>query len=332
MSIDASSLPLLPASNQPVQAMPLNKGLLAVQGPDAVKFLQGQVTCDIKELTDGQVRLGAHCTPKGRMLASFQALQPATEEVWLLMPREEVAFAQSSLGKYIVFSKAKLVDLSEDYRFWGFSGDGALSLLENHLGPLPAADANWQKGEGFWILRLNSQRFLVGVAPEAAPLIDTLINSAELVSENYWTLLDIAAGLGEVRASSRELFTPQSLNFQWVNGINFRKGCYTGQEIVARLHYRGALKRHMYRFAAEDLALTSGQLPPPGQRVVNSAGQNIGELVIAAVSGADRLELLANVAEDQCEDAFLLWPESDPAPKKLGLLPLPYAIPKADKP
>lgn len=332
MPIDASSFPAIPQTNKPVQAMPLEKGLLAIQGPDAVKFLQGQVTCDIKELTDGQVRLGAHCTPKGRMLASFQALQPPTEEVWLLMPRKEVAFAQSSLGKYIVFSKAKLVDLSENYRFWGFSGAGSASLLGNHLGSLPALDASWQKGEGFWILRFNAQRFLVGFTSEATPLINALTTSAELVDENYWTLLNIAAGLGEVRASSRELFTPQSLNYQLVNGISFRKGCYTGQEIVARLHYRGAIKRHMYRFALEAEAPTTNPLPSPGQRLVNSEGQNIGELVVAAVSGADRLELLANVAEDQCEDAFLLWPESDPAPKKLGLLPLPYAIPKADKP
>lgn len=150
--------------------------------------------------------------------------------------------------------------------------------------------------------------------------------------ENLWTLLDIRAGIGEVRPESHELFTPQALNYQLVNAVNFRKGCYTGQEIVARLHYRGALKRHMYRFAL-DLDLTNiTALPQPGQEIVNSEGKNIGELVLVAQSGALQLELLANLVDENCEDAFLHWPESEGPGKKLEPKPLPYAIPKADMP
>lgn len=331
MSIDVSSLPPLPETNAQVQIMPLDKGLLAIQGPDAAKFVQGQVTCDIRELADKQIRLGAHCTPKGRMLSSFYSLQPGAEEIWLLLPGEQVEFARSCLAKYIVFSKAKLVDLSESYSCWGFSGDAAAELLQRELGQLPE-ESRWCTGEGFWLLRVNAERFVLILTSETESLIDKLAASAELVSHNYWTLLDIAAGLGEVRASSREVFTPQALNFQLINGISFRKGCYTGQEIVARLHYRGALKRHMYRFAL-DLDLTNiTALPQPGQEIVNSEGKNIGELVLVAQSGALQLELLANLVDENCEDAFLHWPESEGPGKKLEPKPLPYAIPKADMP
>ena len=332
MPTQPSPLPLIPTQPLNCQLIPLQLGLLAVRGPDAVKFLQGQVTCDVKELENNQTRLGAHCNPKGRMLASFRALQVSPDEIWLLLPSDQIEAARTSLGKYIVFSKASLVDLGDHWRLWGLCGADAGAELIHHFRQLPPEIGSWCAGEGFWIVKVEAERFLLGLASKAEGLSQLLAERAELVSDNYWTLLDIASGLGEVRAASRELFTPQSLNFQLVNGISFRKGCYTGQEIVARLHYRGALKRHMYRFALEAEEPTTHLLPSPGQRVVNSDGQHIGELVIAAFSGAHQLELLANVAEDQCENAFLLWPESDPVPKKLGLLPLPYAIPKADKP
>ena len=115
-----------------------------------------------------------------------------------------------------------------------------------------------------------------------------------------------------------ETFTPQAINLQLVNGINFRKGCYTGQEIVARLHYRGSLKRHMYRF---EFTLNN-ELPLAGSSLHNSEGKNVGEVVMATDKNATYGELLASVADDQCADIFL--PNNT---QKLSLLPLPYAIP-----
>ncbi len=324
MNTSISRLPRFPTDAAQTCHVSLGTGLLAVQGPDAIKFLQGQVTCDLRELADRHTRLGAHCTPKGRMLASFRALQRSPEELWLLMPREQVEDTRAALGKYIVFSKAKLVDLSAAYTSLGVIGPGAAQVLRNQLGELPVADGDWLEGGDFWILRRHEARFECGFSAVDDPRLIALRAATEALDENAWTLADIREGLGQVRQATRELFTPQAINFQFVNGINFRKGCYTGQEIVARLHYRGQLKRHMYRFAgtlSDDVPL-----PEPGSRLINAAGQPQGEVVIAAWAGPGCVELLANTGDNQLEDSWL--PGS--TPKKLEPLPLPYAIPTAN--
>jgi folate-binding protein YgfZ len=264
------------------------------------------------------------------MLASFRALQAAPEEIWLLLPRELVEDTRTSLAKYIVFSKAKLVDLSDLYTHLGFVGRDATSLLETQLGKLPAEPGDWCQGEGYWLIKLAEDRYHCGFSPTADQRREALAAQTQPLSDNYWTLQEIRAGLGEVRASTRELFTPQSLNFQLVNGINFRKGCYTGQEIVARLHYRASLKRHMYRLGCD--WPENQLLPVPGSRLINGTGQNIGELIITAFSGPARIELLANLPDDQLNDAFLETGKDEITAKKLEPLSLPYAIPKSDAP
>lgn len=305
-----------------------HQGLLAVEGPDAAKFLQGQVTCDVQELNKGVTRLGAQCTIKGRMLISFRAVQLDNERFFLRMCQALVEKALASFGKYIVFSKAKLQDRSENYRRIGLAGIQAEKLMTEVFGLVPVNKDEWQEASGNILIKLDQQRYECWLLPETAERIwDQLANHCLLADENWWVLQDIRAGIGEVRLETQDIFTPQSLNYQLINAISFRKGCYTGQEIIARLHYRGTLKRHMYRFAlAQDYA---EQLPIPGSLVINQAHKTIGEVIMAARSGKDTVELLAVIADDALTQAYL-----DPTqPKKLKQLPLPYAIPtevKAD--
>ena len=298
-----------------------NKQLLLVKGPDAGKFLQGQVTCDVKELNEPVTRLGAQCNPKGRILLSFRALQMNNETIALRLPASMMESAQKTLGKYIVFSKAKLQDGGNDFALFGLFGDSAAAVASTFFQQLPTTYEGWIEKDGSYLIQLAANRFECWVATATVDsFLDAIEKQTQKVSADEWQLLDIAAGIGEVYPESYELFTPQELNYQLVNGINFRKGCYTGQEIVARLHYRGKLKRHMYRFEYKN-----DQIPPPGTTIINSlSGQNAGTVVMAALNQQGKIELLASLLDEQIDQAKV-----ESATEKLSQLSLPYAIPTA---
>lgn len=299
-----------------------DKQLLLVKGPDASKFLQGQVTCDVKDLSEPVTRIGAQCNPKGRMLLSFRALQMDSQTIALRLPTRMLESAQKTLGKYIVFSKAKLHDGSNDFALFGLFGESAAAVATTYFQRLPSSCDGWIEKEGSYLIQLAADRFECWIATASLNFfLDTLAKQTHKASADDWQLLDIAAGIGEVFPESYELFTPQELNYQLVNGINFRKGCYTGQEIVARLHYRGKLKRHMYRFE-----YTGAAIPLPGTAVVNSlSGQNAGTVVVGTHNPNGKIELLASLLDEQLHQV-----QVENAPEKLSQLNLPYAIPTAE--
>lgn len=301
-------------------------GILGVEGPEASKFLQGQLTCDLRDLNAKVTRIGAHCTQKGRMLFSFRALQVDEETIYLSIPEALVEKAQLALGKYIVFSKAKLTDRSSLYQRLGLYGPLASTQLLKMFGPLPDNNGDWCHAQGNLIIKLDDMRYECWILPQQVEdLWSQLTRECSVGTDELWKLLNIRAGLGEVLGETSESFTPQSLNYQLVNGVSFRKGCYTGQEIVARLHYRGTLKRHMYRFC---FPLTyEEELPIGGTAVNNEAGQPVGELVMAARASATTAEALAVVADEQRDHAIL----QTKSRKKLVPLTLPYAIPSEEK-
>lgn len=321
---DQSALNLIdtPAFSAHTFLIELNhSGLLGIEGPDATKFLQGQVTCDVQELANGVTRLGAQCNIKGRMLVSFRALQLDEQRILLRMHQGLIEKALASFGKYIVFSKAKLYDRSGDYRRIGLYGPKAESLLRTTFANAPENNDDRVLAGDHIIIKLDAQRYECWLGANAENILAQLSPHTIPAAENLWTLLDIRAGIGEVRPESYELFTPQALNYQLVNAVNFRKGCYTGQEIVARLHYRGTLKRHMYRITVE---ANQDGLPLPGSPINNSQGNAIGEIVMAAYANHQQIEALANIVDEQLTDAWL-------AHKKVQPMSLPYAIPTEEK-
>jgi len=313
-------------SSAVVRLVPLShKSLIGIEGPDAVRFLQGQVTCDIRELTAPVTRAGAQCNVKGRMLSSFRVLQSSPETLLL---RSEDALADAirrDLGKYIVFSKAKLIDYRDDYSLHGLLGENAVSLVQTLTDTSPAETEGWTRFRESFFIRIEDTRIecwihrndLDWFTQQTTPL-------TQPAPADAWTLATIRAGFGEVHLESRELFTPQSLNYQLVGAISFRKGCYTGQEIVARLHYKATLKRHMYRVGFTLNADSS--LPAPGSAILNGDGKPIGDLVMAASSAHADAEALVVIPDNQVDNA---WIATTPA-TKLTLLELPYAFPRED--
>lgn len=297
--------------------------LLLVSGPDAAKFLQGQVTCDIHELGSGVTRIGAQCNPKGRIMLSFRALQMTPEIIALRIPITMREKAMQNLGKYIVFSKAKLMDGHSEFRLFGLYGPEARQLAGQLFSTLPGHTDGFVEKSGNFLIQLDSDRYECWINNSNLNEFTQQLSSLSTHgTTNDWHLLDIQAGIASIYPETYETFTPQEINFQLVNAINFRKGCYTGQEIVARLHYRGKLKRHMYRFE-----IISDELPQPG--TVISHGENhqpAGHLVAAAHRDTQTIELLASVIDEKLDDLVL-----GKGKQKLKQLPLPYAIPTADE-
>ncbi|HBZ95014.1 MAG TPA: folate-binding protein YgfZ [Pseudomonas sp.] len=291
-----------------------HEGLLAVRGADAAKFLQGQVTCNLNYLSASQSSLGARCTPKGRMLSSFRIV-PVDDGYLLAMARELIESQQADLQKYAVFSKSKLGDESAAWvRFGLAGGDAVLSELGLQLGA--ASDAITSAGQLIAVRLSDGRAELWAPATEAEQLRDRLAALLPQAPLNDWLLAQVRAGVGQVFGATRELFIPQMINLQALGGVSFKKGCYTGQEIVARMQYLGKLKRRLQR-----LRLVAEALPAVGDELFSPVhGSSVGEVVLAAQAG-DAIELLAVLQEDAVNDGRIHLGSSDgPA---LTLLDLP---------
>lgn len=294
-----------------------HEGVLAVRGPDANKFLQGQVTCNLNYLSDSHSSLGARCTPKGRMQSSFRIL--SVSDGYLLAMASELLEAQlTDLKKYAVFSKSKLSDESQDWLRIGLSGgDNALRSLGLELAE--AADSVARRDE-LLALRLSDGRAELWLpASQVAAVQAQLASQLPPALLNDWLLAQVRAGIGQVMGSTRELFIPQMLNLQAVGGVSFKKGCYTGQEIVARMQYLGKLKRRLYR-----LELHDSPVPEPATALFSPThASSVGEVVLAARS-ASGVELLAVLQEDAALNGVIHLGSA--AGSTLSLLDLPYTL------
>ncbi|KAA5844125.1 folate-binding protein YgfZ [Pseudomonas chlororaphis] len=294
-----------------------HEGVLAVRGPDASKFLQGQLTCNLNYLSDSQSSLGARCTQKGRMQSSFRILLEG-DGCLLAMATELLEPQLADLKKYAVFSKAKL---SDESALWARFGLGNADTLLAGLGlELPPEDGAVARNDGLIAIRVSADRTeLWSPADQAEVLREKLAAQLPEGDLNQWLLGQIRAGIGQVMPATRELFIPQMLNLQAIGGVSFKKGCYTGQEIVARMQYLGKLKRRLYR-----LALNAEELPEPGTPLFSPThGSAIGEVVIAA-RAEQNIELLAVLQAEAAEDGNLhLGALEGPG---LHLLDLPYQL------
>jgi tRNA-modifying protein YgfZ len=275
-----------------------HEGLLAVRGPDASKLLQGQLTCNLNYLDEHSASLGARCTPKGRMLSSFRILQQG-EGYLLAMAAELLAEQLAELQKYAVFSKSKLTDESAAWQRFGLQGgDAALASLGLVL---PANSDSIARHAELIAVRLSDGRSELWVPSAAAEStlaqLKTQLPQAPL---NNWLLAQVRAGIGQVFGASREAFIPQMINLQALGGVSFKKGCYTGQEIVARMQYLGKLKRRLHR-----LSLADTVIPAVGTSIFSPIhASSVGEVVLAAHS-ENGVELLAVLQEDAFTDGRL---------------------------
>ncbi|WLH19880.1 CAF17-like 4Fe-4S cluster assembly/insertion protein YgfZ [Pseudomonas simiae] len=294
-----------------------HEGVLAVRGADAAKFLQGQLTCNLNYLSDTQASLGARCTQKGRMQSSFRILLQG-DGVVLAMATELLEPQLADLKKYAVFSKSKLTDESAAWvRFGLMNAEPALTSLGLEL---PAETDSVVRSDTLIAIRVSPDRAELWVPAEQGDAVrNQLAATLEQTDLNEWLLGQIRAGIGQVMPQTRELFIPQMLNLQAVGGVSFKKGCYTGQEIVARTQYLGKLKRRLYR-----LSLDAPEMPEPGTPLFSPSHTSaIGEVVIAAKTD-QTVELLAVLQAEAADsgDVHVGTPEGP----RLHLLDLPYTL------
>jgi len=337
-------------------------GVIRFAGPDAVTFLQGQVSNDTRRLAEGRCVLAAYSTPQGRVLAVLN-LMPHSSGVLAVLPRELVAPTVERLRKFVLRAKVKLEDVSEELFVVGALGaeaqgaeaqgaeaqgaeaqgaeaqgagaqgagaqgagaDGAGALSAAGL-EVPAETRDYTERDGIGVARVNHDPNRYWVVGTPAALSERGLAGdvgAGPQIEHDWRLADIRAGLPQVYAATSEMFVAQMLNLDRLDGISFTKGCYTGQEIIARTQHLGRIKRRLYRLAL-----------PPGS-------WTIGQAVQLTDGRAGRLTELANVGEEFEALAVLTMAASGEAAATTGEsaadslggpavaateLPLPYSL------
>ncbi len=299
-------------------------GLISVTGEDAATFLQGQFTNDIRRVNTTQTQLSSHCTPKGRMLANFRVFI-LDETFYLQLPRPQLEMLLKRLRMYVLRAKVLLSDVSDDFVTLGVSGDLAPESLAPMFPALPEQVNDLTRQGELTLIQLAgpTPRFqMLGPVRAMMLLWDALATKATPVNAAHWTLLDIRAGIPNLLPETCEAFVPQMTNMQLIDGVSFTKGCYTGQEIVARMQYLGKLKRRLYLGE-----ITSERAPRPGDEVfspVSDSAQTAGTIVEACALGDGRYEVSLVVEIAAFEDGRVALAESGPL---LKLREPPYGFP-----
>src|SRR5690625_277704 len=274
--------------------------VIEATGADVKAFLQGQVSNDISTLAESGSQLAAYCNPKGRMLALFRIMR-REDHYFLLLPAELLESTLKRLRMFVMRSKVTFTDVSDRWAVLGCSGSKSLAALAEQGFTLTEADAgSWQADAGAWRLPDEQPRALLVATTERMQQIWSAFSELQAVGEMAWRLLDIRAGLPEIRSGAVESIIPQMANLDLINGISFTKGCYPGQEIIARMHYLGNLKRRMYR-----LVISTTDTPAPGSDVHTAEGARAGEIVMAAPSLDGTSEALAILQIERAQTAEL---------------------------
>lgn len=237
-------------------------GLIAANGEDAARFLHGQLTNDVEHLDITEARLTGYCTPKGRLLASF-LMWKTGDTIMLELPRQIQPPVQKRLQMFVLRSKAKLTDESDNHALLGLGGAKAADALKTWFPALPAVPLAKVDGPAGTLIRvadaLGAPRFQWIAPLTTAELAwPELIKTLAPVGTHIWRLTDIHAGIPQITQATQEQFVPQMINFELIDGVNFKKGCYPGQEIVARSQYLGKLKRRMLLASIEAADVRAG--------------------------------------------------------------------------
>jgi folate-binding protein YgfZ len=275
-------------------------GALRFGGADARKFLQGQLSNDLQQLSsDTLLRAGLH-NPQGRTLALLTLADNVDGDLLALLPQELLPLVAALLKRYVLRAKVTIVDDSQRFRIYGLMGADQSAPYGRQL-------RRYGIGE-------DMRQILLQDASDA-PI------AATAIARTHWRALDIAAGLAQVSSAISGQFVAQMLNLDCVGAISFSKGCYTGQEIIARAHYRGHVKRRMQRFVT-----TTAQSLKPGDSGQLADGRNFR--VVDAVRQDGRCEFLAVAPLDTTTAAEESQPDDRQGVTAATALPLPYTWPE----
>jgi len=294
-------------------------GIIRAQGEEAVKFLQGQLTQDVALMGLSEARLAAFCNAKGRMQASFVLFKRSPEDILMVCSRDILAVTLKRLSMFVMRAKVRLSDASDQFTLHGVVGDAIESIAASPLAPWAKADfgdasivalyPGAGQARALWCVPSNAP------APQA-PAIDL----------STWNWLEAQSGIAMITQPVFEAFVPQMLNYESVGGVNFKKGCYPGQEIVARSQYRGTLKRRAY-------IVHTDTAPAIGQEVFHAsdAEQPCGLVAAAGPNPAGGFDAIVSMQTSSAADATEHGEEprlflGSPTGAVLKLLPLPYPL------
>ena len=309
--------PIASASSISGMAELTHLGVICATGEDAATFLQGQLTQDVMSLGSSEAHLAAFCNAKGRMQASFVVFKRSEHEILLVCNRDILPATLKRLSMFVMRAKAKLHDASNDFRLLGMAGT-ATELIAG------CARSAWAKvdighANVIFLPPGAGQARALWCAPVAEP-----VPPGTLIDLNTWHWLGVQSGIAMISQPIFEAFVPQMLNYESVGGVNFKKGCYPGQEIVARSQFRGTLKRRAY------LVHTGVEADGPsvGQEVFSAldADQPCGLVAACAANpagGFDAIVSMQTAAAAEGVGALTLRSASGPT---LQLLPLPYKL------
>ena len=311
---------LLAARDATVCAPLTELGLILVAGEEAIPFLHNLLTNDVKTLPPDGVRFAGFCTAKGRLLATMH-LWPSAGEVAALLSSDLLPAVLKKLTQYVLRSKVELRDASEEVRLFGVHGPQAEAILAE-LGASTPFQLQAIPFAGGRVVRLDARRFVLALDADAAgDLWLRLAARARPVGPAAWRWLEIVSGQPRVSAATQELFVPQMVNMELpaVGGVSFTKGCYPGQEIVARAQYLGKVKRRMHRGHAEVALRAGAALFTP-----EDGPQHCGNVVLAAAAPEGGYDCLFVVPSQngRVGEVHLGAPDGP----RLTLKDLPYTI------
>lgn len=290
-------------------------GVIRAQGADAAAFLHGQLTQDFSQLDADHARLAGYCSAKGRLLASFIAWKRAPDDILLACSADLLPATLKRLSMFVLRAKCKLSDASAEVRLLGLAGASAQAWLGEAVPP-----SVWAKTvhQGADVVRLpesdGAPRFLWAGAADATPPPLAAVSPAD------WRWSEVASAVAHIEAATVDQFVPQMLNYELVGGVDFKKGCYPGQEVVARSQYRGTIKRRSFLFRANAAVQA-------GQEVFHSgdAGQPAGLVANAAASAGGTSLALVELKLSALDGGSLHL--ASPDGPVLERAPMPYALP-----
>ena len=302
--------------------------LIRARGEGALEFLNAQLSNDIQLVDATHSQLASWCSPRGRMLVIFRIFRRG-EDYYLHFPAGLQETVLKRLRMYVLRAKVTLEPADSELRVFGLSGPHAENMLRESAGFAPGSVDGCETQAEITVIRVAGSlpRFEI-IAPSAAAagLWEKLKRGAIPVGPPVWAWLDIMAGIPRVLPETSEAFVPQMANLEVIGGVNFKKGCYPGQEIVARMQYLGNLKQRMYR------AHVDGDIAPrPGESIYapNFPGQSAGTVVDAQASPQSGYDLLAVIQINSATAGELhLGSKTGPT---LALQPLPYTFPPATR-
>lgn len=297
-------------------------GALRFSGADAQSFLQGQLSCDVSGMLPDGATYGSYNTPKGRMLATFLLWRDPAGFV-MQLPRVLCEPIRKRLSMYVLRSKVAVADLGAAYALYGIAGESALRDLGSPFPPAPAAPLRSSAADDVELVRLDSARCLALLKRANSAAREALSSRLPALTEAEWNLADIRAGIPHVTPATQEEFVPQMGNLDLIGGVSFNKGCYPGQEIVARMHYLGRLKQRMYL-----ARVNATETVQPGDKLFSPAtGEQAAGMIVNAAHDETGGQLALAVMQSDSRAGGEVHLKAPDGPR-LSFLDLPYIIPQ----